>query len=101
MRIVALVCFFAALTSVARADDYVARALTSCAPLKGTSRHGDCVAAAANDICGAMGISQERVWCLEDFERYFAATVAAANAERQALKEETERKLRQLQERVQ
>ncbi|NCD26347.1 MAG: hypothetical protein EOL86_12255 [Deltaproteobacteria bacterium] len=89
------------LATPALADDYVGRALTTCAPLDGTSQHSTCLSTAANDICGVRGISPERVACLQDFERYFTAKVAAIQAERQALKDETDRKIRQLQDRLQ
>jgi len=89
-----LATFFLAFS--ASAEDYVDRALTSCAPLKGQGGYDKCVSASARDICGGLQSPHDRLSCHQDFERYYSAQVQSLENQRKAAAENTQRMIEQL-----
>ena len=85
------------LTFSAHAEDYVGRALTTCAPLKGQGGYDKCVIGAGRDICGGLQSPHDRLACHQDFERYYSAQVKMLENKRIEASENTQRLIEQLQ----
>jgi len=90
----------ALLTGHASAQDYVARAYTTCAAVDGTARYAPCMTSAAQSICGSQAIS-ERLSCFKDFERYALAKVDKIEAQRRALSFDVEQRMQRLRSKIQ
>jgi len=84
----------------ASVTDHVQRAITTCSPVKGTSRYGPCMTDAANSICKSLS-SREALACFDDFVRYHLSEANRSDNERKAMNEETERLIKRLKASVQ
>jgi len=90
-----LATFFFAFSAIAQ--DYVGRAQSSCAPLKGRPGYDECIARAARDICDVLQSPYDRLACSQDFERYHAAQAQHYQQKRKEAQENTQRLIEQMQ----
>lgn len=103
LTMIKLIFFIAILlfSSPAIAQDYVARALTICAPLEGRIDHSDCVSDNAKRICSGLPSKYDQKACHEDFAQYFHAEVRRIDARKKESADNTQRLIEQLQRGVQ
>lgn len=83
MKTLLLAVAGALMTTHAIAQDFVARAQTTCKAAEGTDSYGACMTNAARSICGSLD-AHVRVSCFEDFQRFFLASADQADRERRA-----------------